>query len=162
VACLYDNPPPGSKIIRDEPYAFQLFEQAARLGYRVSQARLGKAYEYGQLGCKVDNRNSIHWYARAAAQGDVEAELALSGWYLTGSDGILQQSDMEAYLWARKAAMKEFPKAEFAMGYFSEVGIGCPKSLDDAKRWYGRAAGEFLTFVSFEDCDLLTMMNCSA
>ena len=143
VACLYDVPPPGSKVIRDEGYALQLFEQAAKLGYRVSQARLGKAYEYGQLGCKVDNRNSIHWYSKAAAQGDVEAELALSGWYLTGSEGILQQSDTEAYLWARKAAMREFPKAEFAMGYYSEVGIGCPKSLEDAKRWYGRAAGEF-------------------
>jgi TPR repeat protein len=28
----------------------------------------------------------------------------------------------------------------FAMGYFTEVGIGCPRSLDEAKRWYGRAA----------------------
>ena len=29
------------------------------------------------------------------------------------------------------------------MGYYSEVGIGCTVSLDDAKRWYGRAAGKY-------------------
>ena len=26
------------------------------------------------------------------------------------------------------------------MGYFTEVGIGAPANLDDAKRWYWRAA----------------------
>ena len=142
LAIIYETAPNGSKIIRDEAYALQLVEKAARFGYRLSQCRLGKAYEYGQLGCPIDNRSSIHWYSKAAAQEDHEAELALSGWYLTGCATILEQSDAEAYLWARKAAMSEMPKAEFAMGYFSEVGIGCPRSLDDAKRWYGRAAGK--------------------
>ena len=28
----------------------------------------------------------------------------------------------------------------FAMGYFSEKGIGCPASIDEAKKWYGRSA----------------------
>jgi TPR repeat protein len=142
LANLYENAPNGGKVIRDEAYAFQLYQKASKLGYRQSQTRLGKAYEYGQLGCAIDNRSSIHWYSKAAAQEDHEAELALSGWYLTGSADILKQSDSEAYLWARKSAMAETPKAEFAMGYFSETGIGCPKSLEDAKRWYGRAASE--------------------
>ncbi|KAF2434698.1 hypothetical protein EJ08DRAFT_656933 [Tothia fuscella] len=140
LANLYENAPNGGKVIRDEGYAFQLYHKAARLGYRQSQTRLGMAFEYGQLGCAIDNKNSIFWYSKAASQEDHEAELALSGWYLTGSPDILKQSDSEAYLWARKAAMAEMPKAEFAMGYFSETGIGCPKSLEDAKRWYGRAA----------------------
>jgi TPR repeat protein len=148
LATLYEMAPPGGKIIRDDAYAFQLFEKAARWGYRLSQCRLGKAYEYGQLGCPIDNRSSIHWYSKAAAQEDHDAELALSGWYLTGSASILDQSDTEAYLWARKAAMAEMPKAEFAMGYFSEVGIGCPRSLEDAKRWYGRAAGKSIPVFS--------------
>jgi TPR repeat protein len=142
LAGIYESAPAGGKVIRDEAYALQLYKKASRLGYRQSQSRLGKAFEYGQLGCPIDNRSSIHWYSKAAAQEDHEAELALSGWYLTGSPDILKQSDAEAYLWARKAAMAEMPKAEFAMGYFSETGIGCPKSLEDAKRWYGRAASK--------------------
>ncbi|KAF2689307.1 hypothetical protein K458DRAFT_413604 [Lentithecium fluviatile CBS 122367] len=139
---LYESQTGSERVIRDEGYAFQLFRQAAELGYKFSQFRLGQAYEYGLLGCPIDPRQSIAWYTRAAAQEEHQSELALSGWYLTGNQGILEQSDTEAYLWARKAACAEppLPKALFAMGYFTEVGIGCPRSLDEAKRWYGRAA----------------------
>jgi TPR repeat protein len=127
-------------IVPDEGYSKQLFTQAAELGYKFSQFRMGSAYEYGLMDCPVDPRQSIIWYTRAAAQGEHQSELALSGWYLTGADGILQQSDTEAYLWARKAASAGLAKAEYALGYFTEVGIGVPSNLEDAKRWYLRAA----------------------
>ncbi|KAH5607029.1 hypothetical protein HBI45_098450 [Parastagonospora nodorum] len=139
---IYEASTGNQRIIQDEAYALQLFHQAADLNYKFSQFRLGQAYEYGLLGCAIDARTSIAWYTRAAAQEEHQSELALSGWYLTGTSGILEQSDTEAYLWARKAACAEppLPKALFAMGYFTEVGIGCPRSLEEAKRWYGRAA----------------------
>lgn len=145
LALIYESQTGNERIIVDEAYALQLFHQAADLNYKFSQFRLGQAYEYGLLGCQIDARTSIAWYTRAAAQEEHQSELALSGWYLTGTSGILEQSDTEAYLWARKAACAEppLPKALFAMGYFTEVGIGCPRSLDEAKRWYGRAAGKF-------------------
>lgn len=143
LALMYQSAAGNDAIVRDEQYASQLFHQAAELGYKFSQFRLGTAYEYGLLGCPVDNRMSIIWYTRAAAQGEHQSELALSGWYLTGSDGILQQNDTEAYLWARKAATAGLAKAEYAMGYFTEVGIGASANLEDAKRWYWRAAGKF-------------------
>jgi TPR repeat protein len=137
---LYESANPSDVIIRDEAYSLQLFQQAADLGYKFSQYRLGQAWEQGQLGCPIDFRQSIMWYTKAAAQEEHQSELALSGWYLTGADGILQQSDTEAYLWARKAAQAGLPRAEYAMGYFTEVGIGGPANLEDAKRWYWRAA----------------------
>jgi TPR repeat protein len=129
-------------IIPDEAYARELFTQAAQLGYAPSQFKLGCCYEYGTLTCPVDPRRSIAWYTRAAEQGDPEAELALSGWYLTGSEGVLKQSDTEAYLWARKAADKGLAKAEYAVGYYSEVGIGVKQDLEEARRWYLRAAAQ--------------------
>lgn len=146
LATLHDpatvDPEVRAKVLPDEAYALSLFRRAAEYGFKRAQFRLGQAYEYGILGLDIDNRASIAWYTKAAAQGEHNAELALSGWYLTGADGMLEQSDMEAYLWARKAAQSEPPlaKAMFAMGYFTEQGIGCPKSLEEAKRWYGRAA----------------------
>ncbi|KAH8166957.1 hypothetical protein CIB48_g1260 [Xylaria polymorpha] len=139
---LYESAQPNDVMIRDEGYARQLFEQAAHLGYKFSQFRLGCVYEYGSMGCPIDPRQSIMWYSRAATQGEHQSELALSGWYLTGSEGVLQQSDTEAYLWARKAAQAGLAKAEYAMGYFTEVGIGVPANLEDAKRWYWRAAAQ--------------------
>ena len=141
---LYESAAPNDVIIRDENYSRQLFTQAAELGYKYSQFRLGSAYEYGMLGCPVDARESIAWYSRAAAQEEHQSELALSGWYLTGAEGLLQQSDTEAYLWARKAANSGLAKAEYAMGYFTEVGIGTPANLEEAQRWYWRSAGELM------------------
>jgi TPR repeat protein len=140
---LYESAKPNDVIVRDPAYALKLFHQAAELGYKFSQFRLGCAYEYGLMGVAIDPRVSIMWYSKAAMQQEHQAELALSGWYLTGSEGVLGQSDTEAYLWARKAAMAGLPKAEYAMGYFTEMGIGVAANQEDAKRWYWRAAGEF-------------------
>ncbi|KAK5065202.1 hypothetical protein LTR84_001039 [Exophiala bonariae] len=139
---LYESATPTDHIVKDERYAIQLFQQAAELGYKYSQFRLGSAFEYGLLGCPIDARQSIAWYTRAAAQGEHQSELALSGWYLTGSEPLLTQSDTEAFLWARKAASSGLTKAEYAMGYFFEVGIGTAVDVEEAKRWYYRAAAQ--------------------
>ena len=57
----------------------------------------------------------------AAQQDHREACFALTAWYLVGSPGVLPQSDTEAYLWAKKAAEMGLAKAEYAVGYFTEV-----------------------------------------
>ncbi|KAL9613532.1 MAG: hypothetical protein Q9167_001917 [Letrouitia subvulpina] len=142
LALLHESPNNNDGVAKDEAYARRLFTQAANLGYKFSQFRLGCAYEYGLLGCTIDPRQSIAWYSKAAVQEEHQSELALSGWYLTGAEGVLQQSDTEAYLWARKAAQAGLAKAEYAMGYFTEVGIGAPSNLEDAKRWYWRSASQ--------------------
>ncbi|KAF8964077.1 hypothetical protein BDZ97DRAFT_1904627 [Flammula alnicola] len=132
LALLYEN----------QSGTLSLLTQAAQLGYTPSQYKLGQCYEYGSLTCPVDPRRSIAWYTKAAEKGDSEAELALSGWYLTGSEGVLKQSDSEAYLWARRAANKGLSKAEYAVGYYAEVGIGIKQDIEFAKRWYMRAAAQ--------------------
>ncbi|CAG8541605.1 12014_t:CDS:2, partial [Ambispora leptoticha] len=129
-------------IIHDERFALEQFHKAADLGYAPSCFKLGCVYEYGQLGVAANPQKSIYYYSKAAEKGDPDAELALSGWYLTGSDPVLKQSDAEAYLWARRAADKGLSKAEYAIGYYSEVGIGVNQDVEEAKRWYLRAAAQ--------------------
>ncbi|KAF9239634.1 hypothetical protein BU15DRAFT_46445 [Melanogaster broomeanus] len=141
LAMLHEMPN-SQLVVHDPAYAKQLYTQAGHLGYTQSQFKLGQCYEYGTLTCPVDPRRSIAWYTKAAEKGNSEAELALSGWYLTGSDGVLKQSDSEAYLWARKAANKGLDTAEYAVGYYAEVGIGIKQDLEFAKRWYMRAAAQ--------------------
>ncbi|KAL8998963.1 MAG: hypothetical protein Q9169_002069 [Polycauliona sp. 2 TL-2023] len=142
LALLYESPNSIEGLRQDDEHAKQLFMEAANLGYKFSQFRLGCAFEYGLFGCPIDPRQSIAWYSKAAVQDEHQSELALSGWYLTGSEGVLQQSDTEAYLWARKAAQAGLAKAEYAMGYFTEVGIGAPANIEDAKRWYWKSASQ--------------------
>jgi len=132
LALLHERQNNGGVVPFDPNMARELFSQAAQLGYAPAQFRLGACHEFGHLGCVIDPRRSIAWYTKAAQKGDPEAELALSGWYLTGSgmsnpipfwdnvlicqEGVLKQSDNEAYLWGRKAANKGHAKAEYAVG----------------------------------------------
>ena len=103
---------------------------------------MGLSYEHGLLNLPVDPRRSIAWFTKAATQGDPEAELALSGWYFTGAQGVLVKSAKDAYLWARKSADKGLPKAEFAVGYYTENGVGVEPDLLEARKWYLRAASQ--------------------
>ncbi|CAO3579271.1 unnamed protein product [Absidia cylindrospora] len=132
-------------VIPDQEYAYELLTKAARFGYAPSQYKLGVAYENGIWEYPVDPRRSIAWYSKAVEQGHLESALALSGWYLTGAVGsngesILPQDDVEAYLWARKAADAGFAKGQYACGYYTESGIGVTQSMDEAQLWYERAA----------------------
>ncbi|KAJ2480689.1 hypothetical protein IWW56_002272 [Coemansia sp. RSA 2131] len=137
--CHESSDIPG--VIPDETYARQLYIKAGKLGYVPSQVRLGQAYEYGSLGCPVDSRRSIGWYTRAAEKNDADAELALSGWYLTGAEPHLPQNDVEAFLWARRAADRRLAKAEYAVGYYYECGIGVAHpDVNEAQKWYLKAA----------------------
>ncbi|KAJ3018359.1 UNVERIFIED_CONTAM: hypothetical protein HDU68_011203 [Siphonaria sp. JEL0065] len=143
LATLYEGKGETNGIVIPDPaYAHDLYRRGAQLGYSPSQYKLGVCYEYGLLDLPIDPRRSIAWYTRSAEQGDPEAELALSGWYLTGADGVLKQSDTEAYLWARKAADKGLAKAEYAVGYYSEHGVGVKSDVEEARKWYLRAAGQ--------------------
>ncbi|KAK0543197.1 Chitin synthase 4 [Tilletia horrida] len=123
----------------DPEYSCELLAQAAELGYAPSAYKLGVNYEYGRMGCPQDAGLSIHMYNIAAQQGHREACFALTAWYLVGAPDILPQSDTEAYLWAKKAAEQGLSKAEYAVGYFTEMGIGTVKDLAEAKAWYKRA-----------------------
>ncbi|KAI5851319.1 hypothetical protein DFP73DRAFT_149942 [Morchella snyderi] len=142
LALMYEEADPSDFVIPDQDYSRELFMKAAELGYPPSQFRMGCAFEYGVMGCPIDPMQSIAWYSRAAMQGEEESAMALSGWYLTGAECVIQQSDTEAYLWARKAAERGLANAEYALGYFTEVGIGVSENLDEAKRWYFKAASQ--------------------
>jgi len=127
-------------VFVDFNYAVTLYAQAAGLGYAPSAFRLGECYEYGKLDCECDPALSIHYYTIAAEQGHREACFALTAWYLVGSPNVLPQSDEQAYVWAGRAAQGGLPKAEYAMGYFTEVGIGVTKNTEEAFMWYALAA----------------------
>ena len=120
---LYEQPQgPDGSIVRDEAYSLSLFQKAADLGYKFSQFRLGCAFEYGLFNLPIDPRQSIKWYSRAAVQEEHQSELALSGWYLTGSEGVLQQSDTEAYLLGQKSRDGRPSKGGVCHGIFYRGG----------------------------------------
>lgn len=66
--------------------------------------------------------------------------MALSKWYLCGSEGNFEKNEALAVTFAEKAAARNLPSAEFALGYYREVGINGIKDLEKAKRWYARVS----------------------
>lgn len=136
----------NTNLIADTSYALELLNVSAQLEYAPSRVKLGELYEVGGP-VEVDDALSIYWYTLAAKQGNADAALALSRWYLTGSSEILPQSDREAYLWARKAASYQdadrwtVAKAYFLIGTLVDRGIGIETcSAEEAKIWFNRAA----------------------
>ena len=62
--------------------------------------------------------------------------MALSKWFLCGAEGAFDKDENLAFTCAEKAARKGFPSAEFAMGYYKEVGVGGSKDIEAAQMWY--------------------------
>jgi len=127
-------------VFPDEAYAVQLFQKASDLGHAEASYRLGDAYEYGRMGCPEDPSLSIHYYSLAARSGNANAMLSLCAWYMVGAEGLLDKSDEEAFAWAHRAAESGLAKAEFAVGYFLERGVGCRRDPLEAWKYYVRAA----------------------
>ncbi|TGO06999.1 hypothetical protein BTUL_0354g00050 [Botrytis tulipae] len=136
---LYENGY-GEDLFKDEAYAAELFTQAAELGNADASFKLGQAYEHGKLSCPRDPALSVHFYNGAAEAGNPEAMMALCAWYLIGAEPVLEKDENEAYEWARRAADMGLLKAEYAVGYFTEMGIGCRRDPLEANVWYVKAA----------------------
>lgn len=139
LGCLYETGY-GDDIFKDEAYAAELFTQAAELGHPEASFRMGEAYEHGTLGCPRDPALSVHFYTGAAEAGHAGAMMGLCAWYMVGAPPILEKDEEEAYEWSRRSADMGFVKAQYAVGYFTEMGIGCRRDVLEANVWYVKAA----------------------
>lgn len=128
------------QILPDVKYARGMLIEAAKLGSPPAQYVLGNSYERGRFGCQIDMRVSIFWYNSAARLRDTEAQFALASLYLKGYPGILEINENYSYFWAYEAAVNGHVKSQYAVGNFSENGIGCQKDFSRAMRWYAIAA----------------------
>ncbi|KAL2178691.1 uncharacterized protein P884DRAFT_240750 [Thermothelomyces heterothallicus CBS 202.75] len=139
LGCLYETGY-GDDVFQDESYAAELFTQAADLGHPEANYRMGDAYEHGKLNCPRDPALSVHFYTGAAERGHAAAMMGLCAWYMVGAEPVLEKDEEEAYEWARKSAELGYVKAQYAVGYFTEMGIGCRRDILEANVWYVKAA----------------------
>ncbi|KAK7960747.1 chitin synthase activator [Apiospora saccharicola] len=131
---------PEGLLPTDINAARKYIEKAAYLGFGKAQLKMGQAYELCQLGCEFSPALSLHYYGLAARQGQPEACLGVSRWFLFGYDNTFAKNEQLAYKYAQLAAKQKLPTGEFAMGYYSEIGIYVEKNLKEARRWYELAA----------------------
>ncbi|KAI0031848.1 hypothetical protein K488DRAFT_51173 [Vararia minispora EC-137] len=142
-SAFYGLFPPGPQSQSPSPLELEArrhLERAAYLHFAPAQYKLGHAYEFAEPPFAFDPLLSVQYYSLASQQGEVEADMALSKWFLCGAEGAFDKDESLAYVFAEKAARKGLPSAEFAMGYYAEVGVGGEKNIDIARKWYHRAA----------------------
>ncbi|CAK7273067.1 hypothetical protein SEPCBS119000_005455 [Sporothrix epigloea] len=137
---LPDIAVPESILPFDVALARQYIEKSAYFGFAKAQLKMGQAYELCQLGCDFNPALSLHYYGLAAHQGQPEASLGVSRWFLFGHEGVFVKNEQLAFKYAQEAADAKLPTGEFAMGYYYEIGIYVQKNLRDARLWYERAA----------------------
>ena len=137
---LPDVSVPDGVLPYDVTMAKQYIEKAAYLGFAKAQLKMGQAYELCQLGCDFNPALSLHYYGLAARQGQPEACLGVSRWFLFGYEATFAKNEQLAFKYAQQAAKAKLPTGEFAMGYYYEIGIFVDKDLREAKRWYELAA----------------------
>lgn len=120
-------------------------ERAAYLNFAPAQYKLGHSYEFAAPPFPFDALLSVQYYSLASQQGEIEADMALSKWFLCGSEGAFEKDEGLAWTFAEKAAKKGLSSAEFAMGYYAEVGVGGPKDMDVARVWYQKVCSSFIS-----------------
>jgi len=113
----------------------------------------------------------MHYNALAARQGEAEAEMAISKWFLCGHEGVFEKNEHLAYEYAKRAASSGLGTAEFAIGnlqqlpwppplltqkgYFYEIGMYVKVDLKEAQRWYAKVTGAAVCVCSPSNSDVL-------
>lgn len=118
----------------------EYLEKAAFLGSSKAQLEMGLVYERCKLGCDFDPALAMHYCLLAARQGEAEADMAISKWFLSGYGELVEQKEELAFAFARRAAETNLAHAEFAVGCFYEIGMYVLVDLDKAMTWYERAS----------------------
>ena len=125
--------------------AIEQYTKAAEQGDKNAQHSLGRMYDRGK-GCKKNPVEAIKWYKKAAEQGHAMSMFCLGIIYEYGSiEANFKEDYAEAIKWYTKAAEAgDYCVYEYSLGKMYEKGLGTPQNLEEAKKWYEKAAARRL------------------
>lgn len=112
----------------------------AESGDAIAQCALGVCYDLADCeGIPHDHAKACWWYEKAAAQGNVDAQVNLGVMYAQGKG--VQQDYAKAREWFEKAAAQGDAVAQINMGVLYDNGRGVRQDKAAAKEWFGKACG---------------------
>ena len=120
--------------------AAKIYKRAAELGNANAMVSLGTILRTGDGGTKKDPNKAMHLYRMAADKGDAFGQYNLAD-EMRRRDPLNIQEYLHYY---RLAANQGLTVAEVAMGANAEYEIsrGIQSGVEEARRWYGRAAAK--------------------
>ena len=124
------------------------YRKAAALSNPFAQCNLAYCLYHG-VGVAKNIKEAMTWFHKSAAQGHPEAEFNL------GIHFWNEGHEAEAVEWFRKGAEQGDAGSQVELGGAYRDGIGVPRDLELAHRWFlaaakkGSANGQYLVAVSF-------------
>jgi TPR repeat protein len=124
-------------LVRNEKKAAKIYKRGAELGNVVSMCSLGSMYGSGD-GVKLDKKKAAQLHRLAADRGHVVAQHNLS--CMLFKEG--PSSYRESFRYCKLAADRGYTAAEFNLAISYRKGEGVDVDLEEARRWYARAAAK--------------------
>ena len=124
-------------LVRNEKKAAKIYKRGAELGNVESMYSLAYISQYG-CGIKVNKKKAKQLYQRAADRGFVPANYSIS--CMLYDEG--PSSYQESFRYCKLAADRGFTKAEYNLAISYQKGEGVDVDLEEARRWYARAAAK--------------------
>jgi len=130
----------GNGVTPDRAKGLQLMEEVAEQCHK--QETLAECYNEVQ-----DFEQATKWHAKAAEQGNIEAQFNLARKYYKG-EGILQDYK-KAVEWYTKAAKQGDAEAQFNLALMYKKGEGVLQDSKQAVKWYTKAAEQGVAKAQF-------------
>ncbi|WP_186201754.1 SEC-C metal-binding domain-containing protein [Burkholderia gladioli] len=127
----------GSQIFaKNEEYAREVFEEAARQGHPMAWAQLGAMYAIG-VGGTANKLTAARYTLDAAKAGIPHAQFNMFAMYMAG-DGI-PKDEIEGIKHLEEAAGQGHPSAIYNLAAYIEVGRVPGRAVEEAEGEYERA-----------------------
>lgn len=116
---------------------FQLLLKEAENGDPNAQAKIGKAYAFGE-GIDQDWKMAVKWWSKASDAGHAGAQYGLGMCYSDGAG--VEKSESTAFIWFLRAAESGDAAGQYKVAYAYATGNGASKNISEANRWFAKSA----------------------
>lgn len=127
----------GDDVPKNKERSLKLFHSAAELGCADSQVRISKAYLYGISGYSKDVNQYIKWITKAAQQGNEEAIIELSRYYIFGN--IESENPYKIFKLLMRKHDSNNPEIHKLLAICYSKGFGVAKSVREVYRYLKKA-----------------------
>ena len=109
------------------------FKKAAEQNDPYALFMLGSFAEQG-IGEAVNKKKALKYFMKSAQLGFPKAQYNLAMYYANDKEGQDEDPDM-AYLWLRKAALQDDPRAQKELGFYCIMGQGTEQNYSYGLNW---------------------------
>jgi TPR repeat protein len=115
-------------------------KKQAEQGDANAEVQLGVMYSTG-IGMKMDKKEAVKWYRKAADQGHPVGQWNLAFMYVRGEGG-LEKDYRKAWELFRKSAVQGYSDAQYDLGMMYLQGLGVDADSNEAEKWFKLASDQ--------------------